>query len=183
MERVLRTIAHTGIGVGARYKRHLLANRDEGFLVIERQQARRRQDIRVTLRFQCVEDDSHSETFIHYTPAQCGAGNLRKRTGDCACAHIFRAIIRHNRIGERTIARLLSRTGADVATVKSALIGEQPLQTELLSLGHLHLNDDGLDQHLCPSDIEPRDHRLQGCHLIGIRGNDQAVCPSVGLDG
>ena len=180
---ILCAVANAGVRVGARDKWHLLANGDKRFFVIQCQQARRGQDVSVALCLQRVENKRHRQGLVDHTPAQRSARNLCQGACNRARPNIFRAVIRHNGICNRTVARLLGRTGADVTAIQSAVVGEQPLESKLLPLRHLHFDDDGLDEHLRPSDIEPRDHCFECRHLVGIRRDDQAIRAGIGFYG
>ena len=56
------------------------------------------------------------------------------------------------------------------------------MQAEFLTLGHLHLDDNRLNQHLGTTDIEARNHRLQRRHFVRIGSDDQAVSAGICFD-
>ena len=78
LKRILRAIPHAGIGVGACHKGHLLADRDVGLLVVQREQTGGGQHVGIALGFQRIEDHGHGQGFVNNTPSQGGARDLRE---------------------------------------------------------------------------------------------------------
>ena len=96
----------------------------------------------------------------------------------CACqiAHpdISRStVLRKEGLRNTRITRLLCGTRTDTAPVHTRVIGEKPLQSKLSPFKNLHLDDNGLHQHLGPADIQAPDDRLDGGHFTGVRGDDR----------
>ena len=172
LERVLGAIAPSpGIGVGAGDERHILADGDIGLLVVQRQQAGGRQDVGVGLLIEGADDHRHGEAVADLAPAQGGAAGSGQRPGQAAQADIVGAAI----VGQDSVADG-SRPGiggVDVAAEGAALVGKQPLDTEILAVDHFHLDNDCLHQHLGPADIQPVDDRLNRGHLVGFGRDDQ----------
>ena len=183
----MRAGVGAGIGEGAGDKRHLLPDGDKGLLVIQRQQAGRGEDVGVGLPLQGVENDGHTEFFTDNAPAQGQARGAGQRAGEGAGVKIagrhpasLGLTAGHHGPGDIPRPRVIR---ADAAAVQAAVVHEQPLQAQILTVNHLQLHNDRLDQHLRPANIQASDHRLQRRHLVGVGGDNQRVGALIGLDG
>ena len=76
LERIRHAIGGARVGVITRDKGHLLAHRNEGLLIIQRQQTGCGQNIRIALFLQRIKDRGHREVIINHAPPQGRARNL-----------------------------------------------------------------------------------------------------------
>ncbi len=183
LERVTRALV-AGAGERAGHEGHVLAHRDVGLLVVQREQRRRRQDIGVCFRFQGVEDHRHGEVVVQGAPTQRQPRRLGQRAGEIGHLEIA-AVIVIVAAGQYRLSNSpgpLVR-GVDIAAVETVILGEQPLQAEVLCVVDLHLHDDRLHQYLGAADVQPVDHGFDGGHLIRVGGDDKRVGALVRLDG
>ncbi len=176
-------ISPSGIGVGTGDKGYVLPHRYIGFLVIKGEQTWCRQNVGIALLFKGVEDYGHGQVAIHHPPAKRGAGHLTEGARQSTCINVFvRPILSQYSVGNRCVLISLGGTAADIASKDATVIRKQPLESKFLTLIDIHFNDNGLDQNLRASDVQPRDDRLQSSHLIGVSGNNQGVGTLVSFD-